>query len=457
MWRRQPPAHSPLDGRAVASGLRALVTGRSRAEAKARELLRDRFGARRTVLTDSGTSALILALRAATEIRAGPVAVPAYSCYDVATAWVGAGLRPHLYDLDPWTLGPEPASLASVARDDASAIVVAYLYGTPIDWATVREVAGDSGILLIEDAAQGIGCGWRGRRAGSLGDVSVLSFGRGKGWTAGGGGALLALTDRGEEAVSRVEADDLTPAASASALARTVAQWAFGRPSLYGVPTRLPGLDLGETVYREPPSPESASTFSLGMLPATLALQDRELAARRGNAARLREVAEVAPDVTPVRSRSDGTSGALRLPVLADGNARRRLGSRRALRLGVMPGYPRSLHELPQVRGSLEPGPGVELPGSRRLATELFTLPTHSLLRPRDLLDLEDLLLRPSGGIRVHAEEDGDRAGRVEPFVKPFAALAVLSFLAYLVSSQAVRAFGEWTGILAGRLLEVLA
>ena len=69
----------------------------------------------------------------------------------------------------------------------------------------IAEIAERHGLAVVEDAAQGLGATWRGRPLGSFGDVSVLSFGRGKGWTGGVGGALLA------EAVEHVAAKRSKP------------------------------------------------------------------------------------------------------------------------------------------------------------------------------------------------------------------------------------------------------
>lgn len=469
MWRRQPPVHSPLDAVSIARGLGAMLGRRDAAHVAARELLAERYGARRVVLTDSGTSALLLALRAAVAVGGERVAVPAYSCYDVATAWVGAGVRPRLYDLDPSTLGPDPPSLTRAAGENVGAVVVAYLYGMALDWDGIRRAVDGSGALLIEDAAQAAGCRWEGRPAGALGDLSVLSFGRGKGWTAGGGGALLALTDRGERALSAIEAEvRLAPAASGPCLLRAAAQWLFGRPALYGLPAAVPWLGLGETVYRPPTPPRAASSFSLGALVATHRLQEDELTARRANAARLRPVVEEAPGLRAVTGPAAGVSGDLRLPILAEDGTLGRLGSPRAARLGVMHGYPRPLHELPEVAEGLDPGAAMGgLDGSEHLARALYTVPTHGLLAPRELRALEALLRAGAGkgaGRRAdgRAVPTGDGSG-AEPgaghggSAVPFAALSVLSFVSYLVFSQAVRAFGENAVMVLRRMLELLS
>jgi dTDP-4-amino-4,6-dideoxygalactose transaminase len=134
------------------------------------------------------------------------------------------------------------------------------------------------------------------------------------------------------------------------------------------------------------------------VLPATVELQQRELGVRRHNAARLRAAVEEAVDLTPVPGPDGVPAGHLRLPVLVEGKGGRRLASRRAVRLGVTPGYPKPLHALPQVQDGLDAASGADLQGSERLAEDLYTLPTHGLLRPRDLEALTRLLRDPGDG-----------------------------------------------------------
>jgi hypothetical protein len=80
--------------------------------------------------------------------------------------------------------------------------------------------------------------------------------------------------------------------------------------------------------------------------------------------------------------------GYLRLPVLPQDASRGRLGSGAARRLGIMPGYPATLSELPGF-GTRVRNAGAGFPGARRLVASLFTLPTHGLLSERDLRALE--------------------------------------------------------------------
>ncbi len=155
-------------------------------------LLRRRYHSDHVVLCDSGTSALILALRVASDGAPKPlVALPAYGCYDLATAAIAVGADVVLFDLDPETLAPDPVSFARALQRGPCAVVVAYLYGIPFDAAALSRQAAEVGAILIEDAAQGFGASVADTPCGGIGPLSVLSFGRGKGVTGGGGGALL--------------------------------------------------------------------------------------------------------------------------------------------------------------------------------------------------------------------------------------------------------------------------
>jgi dTDP-4-amino-4,6-dideoxygalactose transaminase len=136
MLRKQMPACTPIGWRAVAAATAALADRGDRTKADGfetvRALLAAHFSARTVLLTDTGTGALQIALRAAGARAPGaPVALPAYCCYDVATAAVGAGVPVLFYDLDSRTLSPDLASIDDVLRRGARAVVVAHLFGLP--------------------------------------------------------------------------------------------------------------------------------------------------------------------------------------------------------------------------------------------------------------------------------------------------------------------------------------
>jgi len=382
-WRRQLPAYSPLPLRAVGAGAAGLVAGAAAARVRVAEELRRSYGGAEVVLTDSGTSALTCAIRGSAAGRPdAPVALPAYACYDVATAADGAGFPVLLYDVDPATLAPDLASLGRALGGGVRAVVLVHLYGVPVDPEPVRAAARAAGAVLIEDAAQGAGASFGGRPLGSFGDLAVLSFGRGKGNTGGRGGALLANGERGRALLAGSGTADLVPGGGLKELVQLKAQWLLGRPSLYALPSALPFLRLGETVYHAPTPAGAMSAVAARALAVTLPLGEAEAEIRRANAGRL--LARRGPGVTPVRVPAGGVAGYLRLPFVAGDAARAAGASSGARALGIMPGYPQALCDLPgfaaRVVNRRDP-----FAGARTLAERLVTLPTHGLLSDADL------------------------------------------------------------------------
>jgi len=389
-WRRQLPAYSPLPLAAVGAGAAGLLAGAAEARARVVQSLQRTFAGAEVLLTDSGTTALTCAIRHAAGPDA-PVALPAYACYDVATAADGAGPPVLLYDVDPATLAPDPASLRRALDGGARSVVLVHLYGVPVDPGPVRSAAGAAGAIVIEDAAQGAGASLGGRPLGAFGDVAVLSFGRGKGNTGGRGGALLAGGGRGGAVLAPSRADAAASSAGLGELVQLAAQWLLGRPSLYVVPAALPFLRLGETVYH-PPSPAGAmSAVAARALAVTLPLGEGEAELRRANAGRLLE--RRGAGVTPVRVPAGGVAGYLRLPFVASAATRAAAASSEARALGIMPGYPLALCDLPGFAGRVV-NRGDAFAGARTLAERLVTLPTHGLLCEADLDRLETWLAR---------------------------------------------------------------
>jgi len=390
----QLPVHSPLTWRGLGAGLQAVLGSPSPSFKRVRETLLTVYGSRAVHLTDSGTTALRLALHGAPP----PVAaLPAYGCYDIATAMDGAGGEFLLYDLDPATLGPDLGSLERTLEAGARRIVVAHLYGVPVDLRAVQAIADRYDALIVEDAAQGAGGRFEGKPLGAWGAYGILSFGRGKGVTAGRGGALLANT---EEAAARSTelAAHLRPAHTRMGeVGAAVAQWLMARPMLYGLPASLPFLGLGETRYRPVDVPGSLSAFAAGVLAEAFrsGVASEEAARRRHNAARLLLVAARASQVQQVRPPFGSEPGYLRLP-LRLGQSRSEVDWRAARRLGIMPGYPRALADLAAF-GERRRNRDTGFPAARLLAETLVTLPTHSRLNAADLAALEGWLRFPTG------------------------------------------------------------
>ena len=389
MFRYQPPAYSPIDLNAVAAAfMAALVPGRSVAEpARVAKYMRERFRATDVLLTDSGTSALRLAIAGAALARPkSPTALPAYGCYDLATAADGAQVPVVLYDVDPGTLSPRPDSLTRALGRGVSAVVVAHLFGHPVDVVAVQAMAEEQGALVIEDAAQGLGGRLGNADLGTLGSLSVISLGRGKGWTGGAGGALVAHDDRGTAMLQWAQGLLDRSGRGLVDLARLSLQAVFSHPRLYALPAVLPFLHLGQTVYQAPRRARRPSASSMAAAARTFHLLHHEIEVRRTNGRRLLEAARGGGRAQPVREPEGGEPGFLRLPVLCREEARAALPS--VARFGIAPGYPAALCDLPGFGGRVVNRKS-DFPGARELAARLVTLPTHSRLGERDLAFLE--------------------------------------------------------------------
>ncbi|MEJ7812139.1 MAG: DegT/DnrJ/EryC1/StrS family aminotransferase [Gemmatimonadaceae bacterium] len=380
--RHQLPVHSPI--RPVALLRASTRTTRSAARAEHDGVTRalvEMYGARAAALTDSGTSALVLALR----LAVGPgktVAFPGYACIDLAAAARFAGVRVRLYDVDPATLSPDLDSVARVLARGVDAVLVAHLYGFPADVPGVAILAASHGARVIEDAAQGAGGLLHGARLGALGPLSVISFGRGKGTTGGNGGALMAMTGDWEQGVTNAVAGLGGIPAGWRDLVAAAAQWTLGRPGLYGVPSAIPSLRLGEMVYHPAHEPRALSAAAAALAGGALRRSAAEVATRQRNAAVLAEaVTECRAAVQAPRAVGGGECGYLRFPVLASAREA-------APTLGIFRGYPRTLAEQEELRPILESGER-EQPGALELRRSLLTLPTHSLLTDRDTTTLQ--------------------------------------------------------------------
>ena len=402
-WPRHvPPAYTPLSMGALS---RAALSGLGSGDeelAGFRRLLCARYNATDVLLVDSGTHALDLALR----LVVGPareeatVALPAYTCYDVATAAVGARVPIALYDLDPNTLAPDLDSLARVLSAGARAVVVSSLYGIPVDWEAIERCAAPFGAKVIEDAAQGIGSSWRGKPAGSLGSVSVLSFGRGKGWTGGCGGALLVRN--GVTLAAHAELlGGVLPSRMFGGLPGAKLQWIFGRPSLFGLPAALPWLHLGETPYHEPSMARAMPRSAAVLLDRTLALAEHEASIRRDGGGQLRGAISRsdpwrAGTVRLVNPPPDSVAGYLRFPLLVGDGLVGLAGAARARQLGLAGAFPTTLGALGAVRERMvRSGGEAGWPGAGTIVRDLVTLPTHSLVDERERQELMQLVLQP--------------------------------------------------------------
>jgi len=124
----------------------------------------------------SGSDALLLPLMA---LGIGPgdeVVTSPYSFFATAGAVWRTGAKPVFVDIEPDTYNIDPAKIEAAITSRTKAIIPVHLYGQSADMDPINAIAVRHRIAVIEDAAQAIGAGYHGRRAGTLGQASAFSF-----------------------------------------------------------------------------------------------------------------------------------------------------------------------------------------------------------------------------------------------------------------------------------------
>jgi dTDP-4-amino-4,6-dideoxygalactose transaminase len=100
-------------------------------------------------------------------------------------------------DVDPETATMDPGNVERVITPRTKAILPVHLYGQCADMEPLLEMARRHGLKVLEDACQAQGAGYRGRRAGSLGDAAAFSFYPGKNLGACGEAGAVTTSDAG--------------------------------------------------------------------------------------------------------------------------------------------------------------------------------------------------------------------------------------------------------------------
>ncbi len=160
------------------------------------------IGTKHCIGVNSGTDALILAMKF---LGIGPgdeVIVQGNTFIATCLGVSNNGANVVLVDNDPDTYMINIHEIQKKITNKTKALVVVHLYGSMPDMDAICKLARDNSLLLIEDAAQAHGATFKGRRAGSFGDVGCFSFYPGKNLGAfGDGGAIVTNNDELSEKI----------------------------------------------------------------------------------------------------------------------------------------------------------------------------------------------------------------------------------------------------------------
>ena len=156
-------------------------------------------GAKKVLMTTSGTSALEMAALLA-DIKLGDeVIMPSYTFVSTANAFVLRGATIVFVDIRPDTMNIDENLIEDAITEKTRAIVPVHYGGVACEMDTIRDIAKRHNLVVVEDAAQGVMSFYKGRALGSIGDFGCYSFHETKNYSMGEGGAVLVNHEKNVE------------------------------------------------------------------------------------------------------------------------------------------------------------------------------------------------------------------------------------------------------------------
>lgn len=163
---------------------------------KCTEWLESRFNAQKVLLTTSGTSALEMAAILCDLKPGDEVILPSFTFSSTATAFQMMGATLVFVDVSPETMNIDPQAIESAITERTKVIVPVHYAGVSCDMDAIMSIADQYGLLVVEDAAQGVMSSYKGKALGTIGHFGCYSFHETKNYSMGEGGALVINDSR---------------------------------------------------------------------------------------------------------------------------------------------------------------------------------------------------------------------------------------------------------------------
>lgn len=164
--------------------------------------LEEKTGATRGLLVTSGSTALDMAAILADVGPGDEVILPSYTFVSTANAFVLRGAKLVFVDIRPDTQNIDEKLIEEAITDKTKVIAPVHYAGVGCEMDTIMDIAKKHGLIVVEDAAQGVMSTYKGRALGSIGDFGCYSFHETKNYSMGEGGAILI---KDEDAAEKAE------------------------------------------------------------------------------------------------------------------------------------------------------------------------------------------------------------------------------------------------------------
>lgn len=165
-------------------------------------MLEKRLPVKKALLTHSCTAALEIAAHLADLKPGDEVILPSFTFVSTANAFASRDARLVFVDIRPDTMNLDERLIEAALTKKTRVIVPVHYGGVACEMDSILAIAKRAKALVVEDAAQGLFCGYKGRPLGSIGDIGCFSFHETKNLTCGEGGAM---TLKGPRFVDRAE------------------------------------------------------------------------------------------------------------------------------------------------------------------------------------------------------------------------------------------------------------
>ena len=138
--------------------------------------LAEYIGTKYAIACSSGRSAIRFSLLALDIKHRDEIIIPDYSCEIIPITVFCTRAVPKFCDIERDTLSISPNHLKKLVSPKTKAVILVHLYGLPVDPSPALEICHAKDILLIDDAAQALGASINGKKAGSFGNIGIISF-----------------------------------------------------------------------------------------------------------------------------------------------------------------------------------------------------------------------------------------------------------------------------------------
>jgi len=152
------------------------------------------IGVKHAIAVGSAKAGFVMLMRAMSAKSGQGVIVPGYNVPEVPSVLRAMNLKVIAGDIDPENYNISPKEVERHANQ-ADFLTITHLYGNPAPLDTLMKIADSHGLQVIEDCAQALGAGFKGRRLGAWGNPAIFSFGMLKNLTSLGGGMVTTPDD----------------------------------------------------------------------------------------------------------------------------------------------------------------------------------------------------------------------------------------------------------------------